>query len=150
MTKTEQWELVKEILTNGKVSKKVQSELEVILAPKTSGGSIYPPKVDKDNNIIELYCNWHKEYEPAENFKKSPKAKSGYHYECKDAETEWKKYASKINEIKAEISTIVNSVLDETISVEEAKAQKSDKEKEIEKYIKGRRDKIDFADFKGL
>jgi len=54
MTKTQQWDLVKEILTNGKVSKKVQSQLEDILAPKTSGGSIYPPKLDEDGNILNL------------------------------------------------------------------------------------------------
>jgi len=148
MTKTQQWDLVKEILTNGKVSKKVQSQLEDILAPKTSGGSIYPPKLDEDGNITELYCNWHKEYEPVENFKKSPKAKSGYHYECKDAEKEWKKYTSKINEIKKEITTIVNGILDETISVEDAKVQKGVKELEIEKYLEGRKNKVNFSDFK--
>ncbi len=144
MNKTQQWEMVRDILANGKVSKKIQAQLEEILAPKTGGGTIYPPKVDENGNIIELYCNWHKEYEPVEGFKKSPKAKSGYHYECKTAEGEWKKYMVKINSIKKEISNVVNNILDGNVTVEDARQIKEDKEAEISKLIEDRKNKIDF------
>lgn len=148
MNKTQQWEAIKAILTNGKVSKKVQAELEELLAPKSGGGTIYPPKVDKDGNITELYCTWHKEYEPVEKFKKSPKAKSGYHYECTDAEAEWKKYVSAINKLKKETADTVNKILDGEIDVKEAKELKDANEAKIEQYMECRKNKVDFKDCK--
>ena len=132
MNKTEQWAKVQEILSQHKASKKLTEALTELLKPKTGGHTNeFPPKLDKDGNIVELYCQWHKKYEPVDAFKISKKSKTGRHYECKEAE----------------VQTILTKLLDGEIKQTEAKAQSEHIRAEIEKIKEARKNKINFKDF---
>jgi len=148
MNKTEQWAKVQEILSQHKASKKLTEALTELLKPKTGGHTNeFPPKLDKDGNIVELYCQWHKKYEPVDAFKISKKSKTGRHYECKEAEQEWHEYGKMIKAKEAEVQTILTKLLDGEIKQTEAKAQSEHIRAEIEKIKEARKNKINFKDF---
>ena len=105
-TKTEIWETVKSqvttLLENNKTSKKFETELlstlETILAPK-SAGSINPPKLDEDGNIIEAFCRFHNRYEVVSDMVMSAGKSKGY---CKASISLWNKTNSKIKKLESE------------------------------------------------
>ena len=145
MNKAQTWEAVQAILEQHKHDKRLAAELELLLAPKSGGGVTFPPKLDDDGNIIELYCAWHKQYEPVEDFK-FIKSKDKYHYECLVAEKEWTKYAKAINKIKDDIKNLINDVIDGNITPEEAKEIKETKESEIKSLETKRKNKEDYIE----
>lgn len=147
MTKTEQWEKIQEILLSNKASKKLTSALEELLKPKNGGTSMFPPKLDKDGNITELYCQWHKKYEPVDNFKTSTKSKTGYHYECKDAEKEWNLYAKEIKAQESELTKLVDKILDGEIEQVKAKELSDDIKTQIAALKEARKNKVNFENF---
>jgi len=148
MNKTQQWEAVLEILSQHKTTKKIEAALADILKPKSSGhSSEFPPKVDKDGNITELYCQWHKEYEPVEGFRKSPKSKSGYHYECNVALKDWAEYGKMIKAKESETQDILAKLLDGEIEQTEAKTLSEQLKADIETIKEARKNKVNVADF---
>jgi len=148
MTKTEQWKKVQEILSQHKASKKLTEALTELLKPKSGGHTNeFPPKLDKDGNIVELYCQWHKQYEPVSEFRKSPKSKSGYHYECNTALKDWHAYGKLIKAKEAETQTILTKLLDGEIEQTEAKELSEQIKQDIEKLKEARKNKINFEDF---
>lgn len=148
MSKKETLEQVTKLLVTHKI--KPESELFQALTkmfePKKVGHSIeFPDKVDKDGNITEKYCSWFKEYRPAADFNKKG---DKLHYECKDAEKEWYKYAKAIKDTKTEMADLTNAILDEKVSIDEGKAARTKLVKHIEALEASRLAKINFADFK--
>ena len=151
MTKTETLEQVTKLLTDHKIKPDAPlfKELTKMFEPKTRTHSVeFPPKVDKEGNIAEIYCAWFKEYRPAEGFNKSTKSKTGYHYECKDAETEWKKYGKEIKNLKLAIAVLTDEILDEKITIDEGKKKRLELNKQIEVLEANRLAKINFDDQK--
>lgn len=147
MTKKETLEQVTKLLSQHKVAKTsdLYKELTKMFEPKKAGHSTeFPDKVDKNGNITEKYCGWFKEYRPIEEFAK--KGVKGYHYECKDAEKEWHKYAKEIKATKEQIAELTNDILDEKISIEDGKAKRSELTKLIEQLESDRKAKINFDD----
>lgn len=144
MTKKETLEKVTELLVANKVKPEspLYIELTKLFEPKKSGHSVeFPDKVDKDGNVTEKYCSWFKEYRPAADFNK----KGGkLHYECKEAEKEWHKYAKAIKETKAKIADITNDILDEKMSIDEGKTARANLLKEVKLLEANRLAKINF------
>ena len=93
------------------------------------GTEIFNPEIHTIDDITSIYCQWFKEYRLVKNedntlnFSKSTKSKTGYHYECKEAEKHWKAYAKEIAQAKEDILMEKNAVLDGVKTVEEAKAE---------------------------
>lgn len=101
MTKTQTWEAVSALLVEAKASKKLQAELEAILAPKSSG-SVNPPKLDKDGNIVEAYCRFHQRYEVVDNMVMSGGKSKGY---CKASISLWNKTNANIKRLNEQAVT---------------------------------------------
>jgi len=116
--------------------------LELYLAPKKRT-SEFEDYTD-ENGQTWHYCLWHKEYEHIENFATKNNKAVG---ECKEAVKEWQKYAKAIKNYEAEISNLINDVLDEKISNTEAKEVRATILDKIEQLKSARLEKIDYADF---
>ena len=99
MTKTELWNKVSETLVANKASKKLIAEMEILLAPKSSGGSLHPPKKDKDGNIIEAWCKFHQRYEDVNDMVLSKGKSKGY---CKAGLSVWNKLNAQAKKLEAE------------------------------------------------
>jgi hypothetical protein len=120
-TKTTVWADVQAILVANKANKALTAALEAILAPKTGGGgSVNPPKVDKDGNITEAYCKFHQRYEVVSDMVLSNGKSKGY---CKAALSKWTKSNAKAKSLEAEASALLRGgKADEAI----AKANEAD------------------------
>jgi hypothetical protein len=103
-TKTTVWADVQAILVANKANKALTAALEAILAPKVGGGSINPPKVDKDGNITEAYCKFHQRYEVVSDMVLSLGKSKGY---CKASISKWNKTNAKIKSLEAESSALL-------------------------------------------
>jgi hypothetical protein len=150
MKKAELLKTVQDMLITNNISEsdKLYLELTKLLEPKKGGGSSleFEPKLDKDGNISELYCRWFKEYRAVDSFNKSTKSKTGYHYECKAAEVEWKKYTKCIKKLKDSLEAITNNILDEVITLEEGKIQREETNRKIATLEECRLNKVMFED----
>lgn len=99
LTVSERWDLVLEILEHGKVSKKVQTELETILAPK-SASSVNPPLTDGDT-ITDYWDRWFNQYiSVAESVLSNGKPK-GY---GKASLSKWNKIQATIKELTMDLA----------------------------------------------
>lgn len=117
--------------------------LEMFTNKKSGHKDMFPDKVDSKGNITHIYCSWHKTYEPVIEFNmKGDK----YHYECQAAEKEWAKYARAIREVKTALASLTNDILDEKISIEDAKEQRVVLLKNIEQLESDRLAKINFKE----
>lgn len=98
---------VQELLSNSKVTKTFSSELlsilETNLAPKSSG-SINPPILDEDGNIVEAYCRFHKRYEVVSDMVISQGKSKGY---CKASISLWNKTNSAIKALDSKATKCV-------------------------------------------
>lgn len=148
MKKTELNLQITSILERNKIelSSELAKELLSLVAVKEKSNKSSKeenlPKYDEDNNIVELYCNWFKEYRPVSEFNKSTKSKTGYHYECKEAEKHWKQYAKDIAQCKEDITLEKNAVLDGVKTIEEAKAEISQLEAQLSQLESDRLNKV--------
>lgn len=145
-TKKEMWENVQGLLKENKIksNSNLFKELEELLAPKSRVISNEFPPIMIDDKITEIYCAWFKEYRKVEDFNKSSKSKTGYHYECKDAEKEWHKYGKQIKLLKDYLNTLMDSVFDGIKTVEEIKEDRNLITKEISFLESDRKAKINF------
>jgi hypothetical protein len=144
MTKTELWNEVQSLLVTHKAKAALISSLEALLAPKQGGSTIInPPRLNEDGEIVEVYCQWHKQYEPVEDFATSSKSKTGVHYECKVASKEWQKYAKEIKTKEDEIKGLLNKILDGEIEQADAKVISETLKAEIASLNEARANKID-------
>jgi len=88
---------VQELLSTAKVTKGFTAELlqilETNLAPKSGGGSINPPILNDEGEIVEAWCRFHKQYEEVGNMVMSTGKSKGY---CKASISLWNKTNSKI------------------------------------------------------
>jgi hypothetical protein len=145
LNKTQTWTKVVELLelNNVKDGEVLYTELKDLLAPKTAGSKLdeNPPKLNKKGEIIEVYCIWHKEYELVEEFAKGRK-EGTYHYECKEASKMFHQYTKLINNIKVEIESLTNDVMDGNIDVEDAKATRLEYLADIAKLESDRKAKV--------
>lgn len=149
-TKQETLNSVISILESNKIKEtdKLYVDLINLLSLKKGGKTNeFPPKLDKDGNIKEIYCAWHKEYEPIEEFAISKKSSTGYHYECKEASKEWQKYTKFIKVTKESINSVTNDILNEDITLEEAKVKVDELKQNIADAERYRSDKIDYLEF---
>lgn len=103
MAKTNTWNEVEAILNaQAKLPKGLREALELILKPKTSGGSSNPSKVV--DGITYHYCRFHQEYEVESNMVMSSGKSKGY---CKASISVWNKRNSALKKKEAEISELV-------------------------------------------
>lgn len=103
MSKNTQWNEVEAILdAQGKLPKGLKEALELILKPKTSGGSSNPPKVV--DGITYHYCRFHQTYEVESDMVMSAGKSKGY---CKSSISVWNKRNSAMKKKEAEISELV-------------------------------------------
>jgi len=147
MNKTQTWTKVVELLQTEAIlnDTKLYKDLELLLAPKKASAE-FPPILNSDGFVEQVYCNWHKKYEFVKEFAKVAKAKSGYAHECKVAVIEWQKYAKAIKQIEKDIANLINELLDENITTAEAKECKLEAEAEIKILRENREAKINFDD----
>lgn len=103
MAKTNTWNEVETILdAQAKLPKGLREALELILKPKTSGGSSNPSKVI--DGITYHYCRFHQDYEQETNMVMSSGKSKGY---CKASISVWNKRNSALKKKEAEISELV-------------------------------------------
>jgi len=108
MKKSELIAQVNEVIAGIK-DKKLSEELSRIINEygATKGGNKvdeHPPVLNKDGSIKELWCTKHLQYEPVELFRKSTRGATGYHYNCKVADAQWREITNKINETNKALS----------------------------------------------
>ena len=149
MKKAELWDNILNILKQHNASEDLTKELGQLLATKERvvHVKINEPLKDENGNITHIFCVWHKEYEPIEEFAKSTKSATGVHYECKAASAEWQEYAKRIKHKEAELSKILDSILDGSLSQIEAKAKSDTLKVEIEAMKTARINKVNVVDF---
>ena len=99
MTKTELWNKVSETLVANKASKKLIAEMEILLAPKSSGGSLHPPKLNDKGEIVEAWCKFHQRYEVIKNMVVSGDKSKGY---CKAGISKWNKLNVQVKKYESE------------------------------------------------
>ena len=96
-------------LNNNKIPiSKQEGLLNIIdeyLKPKSSG-SINPPKLDKDGNIIEAYCRFHQRYEKVEDMVISTGKSKGY---CKASISIWNKRQKTIKQLQAQVTECIDN-----------------------------------------
>lgn len=142
MKKLEQLESVLAILAKYDITDEMCiKEVTDLIGPKTRTED-NPPILDKDGNIVEVYCQWHKCYEKIEIFAKSTKTKYGYHRHCKPAMVQWRYYDKLIKEKENEIKGIMEKVLEGEMDLDKAKKSKSKIEGLIEKLRTDRENKV--------
>lgn len=107
--KTQTWNEVQALLeahqTKEKPSKKeivLREALEVLLAPKTSGGSANPPQ--EIDGVMNYYCRFHQTYEPLEDMVMSKGNSKGY---CKASISKWNKTNANIKKLDAQVQALV-------------------------------------------
>lgn len=142
-TKTSVWDEVKVALEANKANKALTAALEAILAPKVGGGSLNPPKIDKDGKITECYCKFHQRYEVVGDMVLSGGKSKGY---CKAAISKWNKTNSAIKRLEAESSVLLRGgKADEAI----AKANEAESLKASMNDPKGYSYEADWKAFRG-
>lgn len=146
--KTQTWNDVQALLeahqNKEKPSKKeiaLKEALELLLAPKTSGGSANPPQ--EIDGVMNYYCRFHQVYEPLEDMVMSKGNSKGY---CKASISKWNKTNANIKKLDAQVQALVTEG-----NFEEAQA--------IAQESKGLKDglnspenynvELDWIDFKG-
>lgn len=103
MSKQTIWDEVQTVLsTQTKLPKGLQEALELILKPKSGGGSVNEPKMI--DGVMHYYCRFHQEYEAHENMVMSSGKSKGY---CKASISVWNKRNSALKRKEAEISELV-------------------------------------------
>ena len=107
--KTQTWEQVQKLLqahqTKENPSKKeiaLKEALELLLAPKTSGGSANPPQ--EIDGVMNYYCRFHQTYEPLEDMVMSKGNSKGY---CKASISKWNKTNANIKKLDAQVQALV-------------------------------------------
>ena len=98
MTKAQVWAEVQELFKEHKTSKKLQQELENLLAPKSGGGAINPPQ--EIDGVMHYYCRFHQAYEPETNVVMSGGKSKGY---CKASISKWNKMNSQIKKLNGSV-----------------------------------------------
>lgn len=102
-TKTTQWAEVEAILdAQAKLPKGLKEALELILKPKSGGGSSNPSKVV--DGVTYHYCRFHQDYEAESDMVMSAGKSKGY---CKASISVWNKRNSAMKKKEAEISELV-------------------------------------------
>ena len=103
MAKTNTWNEVEAILdAQAKLPKGLKEALELILKPKTSGGSSNPSKVI--DGVTYYYCRFHQDCEVESDMVMSGGKSKGY---CKASISVWNKRNSALKKKEAEISELV-------------------------------------------
>ena len=163
MTKTALNSTIQEILTRNGIELSSQLAIDLlglsIKAPRVVvpqnpplvGEIPFDSLVHSIDDITDIYCQWFKEYKKVKNekgelnFSKSSKSKTGYHYECKEAESHWKLYAKDIAQIKEDILMEKNAVLDGIKTIEEAKEEIASLELKLNKLTDLRLNKVNYS-----
>ena len=103
MTKTNTWNEVEALLdAQTKLPKGLKEALELILKPKSGGGSTNEPKMI--DGVMHYYCRFHQEYEAEDKMVMSSGKSKGY---CKASISVWNKRNSALKKKEAEISELV-------------------------------------------
>ena len=97
VSKSNVWAQVEEILTSNKVKSNVVEALKEILAPKSGGSAVNPPKVV--DGITMYYCRFHREYYIESAMVMSAGKSKGY---CKAAISKWNKTNAQIKRLEAQ------------------------------------------------
>lgn len=99
-TVAERWDMVLEILETNKVSKKVQSQLEILLAPK-SASSVNPPLEDEKGNITHYWDRWFNQYVTVEESVLSNGKPKGY---SKASLSKWNKMQGQVKQLMMDLA----------------------------------------------
>ena len=135
MNKTQVWDNILEIMNKDTgISEETKLSLELLLKPKSGGGtSVNPPILDKNENIVEAWCRYHERYEIAEDMVIMNNKSKGY---CKAASSLSNKRRAETKKLKEEALDLMG--VDDTKSIE-----LRDEAKEISKTITG----IEYFDY---
>ena len=96
VSKSNVWAQVEAILTANKVKANVIDELKNILAPKSGGTSLNPPK--EIDGVMHHFCRFHQAYEAECDIVMSQGKSKGY---CKAAISKWNKTNAQIKRIES-------------------------------------------------
>lgn len=127
MTKTNTWNEVEALLdAQTKLPKGLKEALELILKPKSGGGSTNEPKMI--DGVMHYYCRFHQEYEAEDKMVMSAGKSKGY---CKASISVWNKRNSALKKKEAEISELVmagdfEQAKECSIELQDMKAQLND------------------------
>ena len=97
VSKSNVWAQVEAILTANKVKANVIDELKNILAPKSGGTSLNPPK--EIDGVMHHFCRFHQAYEAECDMVMSQGKSKGY---CKAAISKWNKTNASIKRMESE------------------------------------------------
>lgn len=116
MTKVELSKAVAQAINESKDKKATKvaliASIETIMAEynrSTSKKDEHPNILDENGSVKEVWCNKHLQYEPAEDFAKVEKSKTGYHNKCKIADYQWRDYLKQIKDIENNIITALDT-----------------------------------------
>jgi hypothetical protein len=124
MSKQAIWDEVQTVLdAQAKLPKGLREALELILKPKSGGGSTNEPKLI--DGVMHYYCRFHQTYEAEEAMVMSAGKSKGY---CKASISVWNKRNSALKKKEAEISELVmagdfEQAKECSIELQEMKAQ---------------------------
>lgn len=122
---------VTELLESSKTTKAFRTELlsilEINLAPKSSG-SINPPILNDEGEIVEAYCRFHQRYEKVEDMVISNGKSKGY---CKAGISRWNKNQTKVKSLDSEA---LAAMTDGDFDTAQAKALEAKETKESLTY----------------
>ena len=129
MNKTNQWTAVLAIMNKDTgISDDTKMALELLLAPKSGGGtSVNPPILDESGNIVEAWCRYHERYELADDMVIMNNKSKGY---CKAA-------SSISNKRRAEHKSLMTQALDAMGVHDEEAMRLRDEAKIIQPTITG-------------
>lgn len=96
VSKSNVWAQVEAILTSNKVKANVIDELKNILAPKSGGTSLNPPK--EIDGVMHHFCRFHQTYYAESDMVMSQGKSKGY---CKAAISKWNKINAQIKKTES-------------------------------------------------
>lgn len=123
MTKTQLWNEVEILLSQHKVSKEFKSKLEDLIKPKSGGGVVQFPSIEKDGKLYH-YCRYSSLYVEESQMVMSKGKSKGY---SKKAIAKWTKYGKDIKALEHEAMKLL---LDKKFEEGTNKSNEADKLKE--------------------
>lgn len=120
-----------ELLEKNK-DKKVDTVLPQILELCTSKKKASTVRYDDNGNVTEIFCYYHKEWEPVSLYGKKSSSHTGYNTMCKEGVNNWTRQYSAYK--KAQVA-LLDRVQKGELSVDKLEAERKRLEKERDKVV---------------
>lgn len=112
--------------------KKVDTVLQDVIEMCTSKKKASTVKYDEDNNVVEIFCYYHKEWESIELYGKKSSSHTSYNTMCKEGVNNWTRQQTKAKKALAELP---DRLIAGDIKIEDLESEKQKIEKEKNKII---------------